>query len=263
MAEAENMDPNMLECPPSPPSPEPMKPSRRSSLAAARRLSRASTMAGGVIFDDLLATIPGPDNATCQERLEKLIQLAVSSSVRAAVEDCHDDEDIEDAAKDASMDIRKEQVFCEVSEVVQQLEAGVDVEGENIGGELKKLRDYTEKLNEEGVRWKEMLAERKELYKNTDRNAKLVQTGDIAIQDDVKWTLTGEERLKLTKTAETCKAAVIQMENLSSNSNLEIFLRSISTANVRRDTTIKQNNEKLSNAVKALTERADTIGNKL
>ena len=52
MSELENVDPNV--CPPSPPSPVSQiksKSSRRSFKAEARRLSRASTMAGGILFE--------------------------------------------------------------------------------------------------------------------------------------------------------------------------------------------------------------------
>ena len=49
ISEFENVDPNV--CPPSPVSQIKSKSSRRSFKAEARRLSRASTMSGGILFE--------------------------------------------------------------------------------------------------------------------------------------------------------------------------------------------------------------------
>ena len=49
ISELENVDPNV--CPPSPVSQIKSKSSRRSFKAEARRLSRASTMSGGILFE--------------------------------------------------------------------------------------------------------------------------------------------------------------------------------------------------------------------
>ena len=58
---------------------------------------------------------------------------------------------------------------------------------------------------------KELIAERKEMFRNADRNLKAVQSGEITISDDVQWSLTGEERLKMKKLTELSKAAVAQL----------------------------------------------------
>ena len=58
---------------------------------------------------------------------------------------------------------------------------------------------------------KELIAERKEMFRNADRNCKAVQSGEITISDDVQWSLTGEERLKMKKLTELSKAAVAQL----------------------------------------------------
>merc|ERR1719266_2023829 len=65
-----------------PSSPLPRKASRRSSMATARRMSRASGMGVGIPLPDLLSTVPGPDEASVKERLEKMVNLVVNSTFR-------------------------------------------------------------------------------------------------------------------------------------------------------------------------------------
>ena len=54
----------------------------RSSMATARRMSRASGMGVGIPLPDLLSTIPGPEEGSVQERLEKMVNLVVNSTIR-------------------------------------------------------------------------------------------------------------------------------------------------------------------------------------
>ena len=265
MSEPDNID---TLCPPSPPSPVAKMKSRRSSTTAARRLSRASTMASGIMFEDLLATVPSHTEASCQERLDRLMQLVTSSSVRAAVEECKMDEENEelgDLANDVAMAIRRENVMGEdkISEVAEVIEKGVNVVGDNIGGDLKKMTDHTKNLEDEGRKWKELIAERKELYKIAGKNMELVKNGELVINDEMKWALSGEQRLKLTKIQELCKSAATQLETSNRIANLENLHRAISTAQVRQNTELRDNNKKLCQAVKDLTSRADLVGNKL
>ena len=232
-------------------------------MAAARRLSRASTM-GAALFEDLLAAIPGEGEASTKERLDKLLQLVISSSVRSAVDSCkdEDDEDLEDVAKDVSMIVRNSKISEElICDVVKGIDEGVEIDGDTVGGELKKIRDYTKNLEEEGVKWKELLAERNEIYKNASKNAKAVSAGELCINDDVKWTLSSEERLRLSKITESCKAAVSQLDSAASSETVEVVLRSISTSCVRQDAELRQDNDKLGSAVRQLTSRADVVAN--
>ena len=265
MSDEENIvpDPHLL-CPPSPPSPVAKKKDRRSSIAAARRLSRASTM-GGALFEELLGAIPGRDQANTQQRLEKLLQLVVSSSVRTTLEHMKEEnnEDMEDSATDVSKTLRLSTINKDIAEdVVKMIDDGVEIDGDVVGGELKKMREYTEQLEAEGVRWKEMYAERREMYKNADRNAKDVKTGVISLNDEEQWNMTGEERLKLKRVTELCKAAVTQLSGISTTQDL-LSLRDIGTANVRQNKELKDNNDKLCLAVRKLTNRADSVAEKL
>merc|ERR1712058_33474 len=218
-------------------------------------------------FEDLLATVPSQTEASCQERLERLVQLVTSSSARAVLEEFkqEEEEDLGDLANDVAMAIRKENTKGEdkISEVAGVIEKGVSVVSDNIGGELKKMTEHTKNLEDEGRKWKELIAERKEMYKNADKNVKLVTSGDLVINEDVKWALSGEERLKMTKIHDLCKSAATQLETSSRIANLEILHRAISTAQVRQNTELRDNNQKLIQGVKHLTSRADVIGNKL
>jgi len=269
MSVSESVDPVLG--PPSPPSPViemKKKSSRRSSVAAARRLSRASTMAGGIPFEDLLATILPKEEASSKERLEKLLLLAVNSSLRTTVDSLKtgedEDEDMELVAKDVASSVRRSKISEErLLEAAIILDQGVKLEGDLIGGELKRVREYTQRLEEEGAKWAEVVRERSELVKNADRNAKAVSSGEITISDEIKWSLSGEERLRIKKISDTCSSAVSQLEATSSGASLEVLLHDISTSCVRQKSYLKQDADRLSCAVKELTSRADTIGSKL
>ena len=72
-----------------------------------------------------------------------------------------------------------------LDEAAALLDAGVELEREVVGGELKRVREYTEQLEREGNKWKELARERNELLKNAVRNAKAVASGEIAITADL------------------------------------------------------------------------------
>ena len=54
-------------------------------MATARRMSRASGMGVGIPLPDLLSTVPGPEEASVKERLEKMVNLVVNSTIRFSV----------------------------------------------------------------------------------------------------------------------------------------------------------------------------------
>ena len=126
------------ESPDSPRSPPPVAArARRSSQAAARRLSRASTVGGGGLpLEDLLATIPSQVEAEPRQRMERLLQLVVSSTTRDLAEAFrdHEDEELEEAAKSLRMKVRWDQIASTtVEEAVEAVGAGLEVEGEVVG----------------------------------------------------------------------------------------------------------------------------------
>ena len=239
----------------------------RSSTAAARRLSRASTAGGGgIVFEELLATVPAAGEADTRQRLERLLQLAVSSSLRTTLDTFRDDEDgdMEDVAKDVAMNIRNNKLDSQkIVEAVKVIDGGVEIDGDIVGGELKKLKEYTDDLEKEKARWKEEIAERKELLRNAEKNVRAVAAGELTITEDRKWTLSGEERLKLKKMSDAVRTAASQLEEAGSGAGAEVRLREISTSCVQRAEQRRLDSDKLGQAVRQLTARADTIGNKL
>ena len=72
-----------------------------------------------------------------------------------------------------------------------------------------------------------------------------------------------EERLRLSKITENCKAAVNQLNSAASSETVEVMLRSISTSCVRQQAELRHNNDKLGLAVRQLTSRADLVADKL
>ena len=51
-------------------------------MATARRMSRASGMGVGIPLPEMLSTVPGPEEASVKERLEKMVNLVVNSTIR-------------------------------------------------------------------------------------------------------------------------------------------------------------------------------------
>ena len=179
------------------------------------------------LSQDLLATIPPKGEASSKERLEKLLLLAVNSSLRTTVDSLktgeEEDEDMELVAKDVASSVRRSKISEErLSEAPIILDQGVKLDGDLIGGELKRVREYTQRLEEEGAKWAEVVRERTELVKNAERNAKAVSSGEITISDEVKWSLSGEERLRIKKISDTCSSAVSQLEATNSGASLEV-----------------------------------------
>ena len=252
------------ESPESPRSPPPVAArARRSSQAAARRLSRASTVGGGGLpLEDLLATIPSQVEAEPRQRMERLLQLVVSSTTRdlAEVFRDHEDEELEEAAKSLRMKVRWDQIASTtVEQAVEAVGAGLEVEGEVVGGELKKMREYTGQLKEESDQWAKFLAERKEMLRNAKRNAKLVETGEISLGEETKWSLSSEERRDLDQIAANIKEASSQLEASRSEPGAEVVLRDITTSCVRLEAEQDRLSQRLGEAVRQLHSRAESL----
>ena len=122
-----------------------------------------------------------------------------------------------------------------LEEVVEAVEGGLKVEGEVVGGELKKVREYTKQLKEESDQWARFLAERKEMLRNAKRNAKLVETGEISIGEETKWNLSSEERRSLDQISANIREASSQLESSRREAGVEVVLRDITTSCVRRE----------------------------
>ena len=250
---------------PSPPlSPQPVRKSRKSGLAAARRLSRAST-AAGVPFEDLLATVPSHQEADTRKRLEKLLELVVSSSTRELAETFRDHEDdaLEEASRSLRMKLRADQMEDSVmEEAVKALEQGEKEEKEIVGGELKKMREYTAQLQREAEMWKQFMTERKEMLRNARNNAQLVERGGISVEEDVKWKLSGEERRRLERITKKLNEATCQLQSAKTDPQAEMVLRDIITSSGRAEAEQDKVSERLKEAVRQLASRADSLADK-
>ena len=241
----------------SPPSPITRKPSRRSSAACARRLSRASTTGGGIPLEDLLATVPPSNEASVQERLAKVVQLALASTVRGVVATMEEEEE-GDAARCVGASIRQVGVDSGVLErVTQRLEGGVEVEGAVVGEQVRKVREYTQQLQGEGQRWKELLAERKEMVRNVERNARAAAKGEIVVTDDQRFSLSAQEKTMLNKLPDY-KAAVQQL--VEHEDRVERSARAVASQAARLKRNFEEVEGQLGQSVRKLLRRADTVG---
>ena len=207
----------------SPPSPEFKAPSKRSSIACARRLSRASgTGCGGSIpLEDVLATVPHSDEASLQERLEKVIQLVISSTVRGVSQGLEDD--VEGDLDRISALIRQKVINNDtIDKITPILCKGLDTgNGSVVGEQVMRIRNYTKKLEEEADEWKKLVERRKDMVRNAESNAKAALKGDFVIDDDQRFSLTASERNMLKKVSSDQKDAIDQLK--SHRSKMKIF----------------------------------------
>ena len=137
------------------------------------------------------------------------------------------------------------------------------MEGDVVGGDLKNMRDYTKKLHAEGEQWKKFISERKEMYRNAKKNAKLVEAGQLTVGEEQKWKLSSEDRMRLEKRAEKMKAASSQLQSASSDPSVQLLLKDISNSCVRTEAKQDEVSERLRTKVRLLNDRADSLANKV
>jgi len=244
----------------SPPSPVRRIASRRSSTACARRLSRASTTGGGIPLEDLLATVPPSSEATTEERLAKVVQLALASTVRGVVASL-EEEEVGDAARSVGAVIRQTGLGSDViSSVAKKLEGGMEMEGVVVGEEVRKVREYTEQLKKEGQMWKDLLIERKEMVRNVERNARAAAKGEIIVTDEQKFSLSAQEKMMLKKLP-NYKAAVEQLAG--HEDKVELCARNVATEAARLKRNLEMAEGELGLSVRKLIKRADTVGGRI
>jgi len=246
-----------------PTSPLPRKASRRSSMATARRMSRASGMGVGIPLSDLLSTIPRPEEASIQERLEKMVNLVVNSTIRqveAGVED--EVGGLEEAVKEVGSSLRREKVGEDVlRSAASKLEGGLNVvEGEVIGEAKRKVLANIENHNQEYKRWKDLLLERKEQNKRAASIAKDASQGRLRIEAEQRFQLSKEERDALDQMPDGTKT----MENLAKHRTLMLVkAQAAATAARRLKRKVDEEEEELAELAVKIIERADQAGGKL
>jgi len=244
-------------------SPLPRKTSRRSSMATARRMSRASGMGVGIPLSDLLSTIPPPKEASVQERLEKMVNLVVNSTIRqveAGVED--EVGGLEEAVKEIGSSLRREKVSEDVlRSAASKLEGGLNVvEGEVIGEAKRKVLANIENHKQEYKRWKDLFLERKEQNKRAAIIAKDASEGRLRIEAEQRFQLSKEERDALDQMPDGTKT----MENLAKHRTLMLVkAQAAATAARRLKRKVDEEEEELAELAVKIIERADQAGGKL
>lgn len=184
-----------------PPSPTPVKrPARRSSMARARRLSRASG-AGIISLEEQLSVVPSKEEADTQERLKKTASLCLNASVRQ-VKNAFNAEDEEsnlvDLAQDLAAFLQQGPLLSdlELKDLGEKLDTAVVVvkAGDVVPARVKAVREYTDKLNKEAQEWKDLVVERKQQYVNAVENARSAGRGEIVVDDNQRFSLTAKEK---------------------------------------------------------------------
>lgn len=246
-----------------PTSPLPRKASRRSSMATARRMSRASGMGIGIPLSDLLSTIPRPEEASIQERLEKMVNLVVNSTIRQ-VEGGVEDEvgGLEEAVKEVGSSLRREKVSEDVlRSAASKLEGGLNVvEGEVIGEAKRKVLANIENHKQEYKRWKNLILERKEQNNRAASIAKDASEGRLKIEAGQRFQLSKEERDALDQMPDGTKT----MEKLAKHRTLMLVkAQAASTAARRLKRKVEEEEEELAELAVKIIERADQAGGKL
>jgi len=246
-----------------PSSPLPRKASRRSSMATARRMSRASGMGVGIPLPDLLSTVPGPEEASVKERLEKMVNLVVNSTIRQ-VEAGVEEEllGLEEAVKEVGSSLRREKCSEDVlASVASKLEGGLDVvDGEVIGEAKRKVLANIENHKQEHKRWKELFLERKEQNKRAGSIAKDAAEGRLRIEAEQRFQLSKEERDALDQVPDGTKT----MEQLAKHRTLMLVkAQAAATAARRLKRKVEEEEEELADLAIKIIERADQAGGKL
>lgn len=181
--------------------PEVRKPRRRSSLAVARRLSRASA-AVGISLEEQLEIVPTRDEADTAVRLNQVVNLCMRAAVRAVEEMMRDaeeeQEDLEGYARTVSNFMRQKELLTaeDTKELAAQLDSSVltVLPQDLASSKLKAIRDYTAKLSQEKEDWNAIKRERKAQYKNAGVNLQAAKEGKLKVDDKQKFSLSSEEK---------------------------------------------------------------------
>ena len=175
----------------SPPSPVPRLAPRRSSMATARRLSRASALGGGIPLQDLLATVPPAAEAAAGERLVKVATLCINAAVRQLEGAVYLDEGEEEAAREVGKALRGVAVEEEVLvRVAGCLGGGVEVgEGDGAGEARRAVLARTAAYKAEHKAWGALVKERRAEEARATAMAKEVARGRKRIGADHRYEI--------------------------------------------------------------------------
>jgi len=245
-----------------PPSPEVRKSSRMSMVGCAKRLSRASGVQG-LPLTDLLATVPTEGEAGIEKRLERVIDLCVSATVRQVIASCEEDEELEETARSVGTVLRQDGLGGEVvSQVASKLGSSklCSDKMDKVGNERSNLLAYTDSLGKEHGDWKELIKERKSQLRNHDRQARKAASGDLVIGDDQKYNLTANEKASIKKVPNYLEAV---NKIIKHRQKQEVQSRALAHKVALIKERLDQEGRSLSSATKELIALADECGGRL
>jgi len=239
-----------------------MKTNRRSCIAQAKRLSRASSTFD-MPLDDLLGIVPKEDEASVRERLDKVVQLVLNHTVRS-VSKSFEDEEVGDLLKSVGTKLRQsklsEEALANVSKTIENGNLVKENEANTVSSKWKEVNDYTKLLNDESDNWKKLISNRKDMVRNAEKNAQSVSKGDIVVTDDQKYSLTAKEKQTLNMSPEI-KNAIRQLEEHEDIMKVQIMAFGQKTAKLKSSLLNDQQN--LQDASKSLIMRANKAGEQI
>lgn len=246
-----------------PPSPTPVKrPARRSSMARARRLSRASG-AGIISLEEQLGVVPSKDEAGTQERLKKTVSLCLNASVRQvkhALNAEDEESNLVDLAQELAAFLQQGPLLNDnhLKELSEQLDTAVVVvkPEDVVPARVKAVREYTAKLNKEAQDWKDLLKERKQQYTNAVENDRAAGRGEIVVDDNQRFSLTAKEKT-FFKNLPNYNAALAQVASHERKQALAARKMATETKKLKRK--LEDVDIDLSKAAKIVIERASKV----
>jgi len=252
----------------SPPSPTPAKRcARRSSVARARRLSRASG-AGLVSLEEQLSVVPGrgEEGATTADRLRQTVNMCLNATARQIVAVTAEEEEGEEGGRMADMAqelanfLRQTPLIDETK--AKELAKNIDTAAVRVAPEdlvparVRAVRDYTERLNKEAQEWRELLVERRKQFKNAEENATAAANGEILVDDSQKFSLTAKEKI-FFKNLPNYSAALGQVA--AHERRQAVAARNVATEVKRLKRRLEEADDELNNAAKLVIRKADRI----
>jgi len=191
----------------SPPSPKIRKLNRRSSIAVARRMSRASAAVsgggGGLPLVDQLALVPGKDEALPADRLRQIVNICVRTTCRTIEGEEQESGEREDEARSVSRSLIDGSLLDQdnLQAMASRLQAA-NLKGnpqDFITGNASacQLQEYTDKLEQESKQWKQFLIDRNRTMKIEMNNLREAKKGSIKVEDTQFYQLPTDQKIFL------------------------------------------------------------------
>jgi len=187
----------------SPPSPKVKKLKRKSSIAVARRMSRASTAVAagvGLPLADQLSMVPGEGDAPSVARLRQILDICLRTTCRTIEgEEASNSGDFEDEVKNISRSMIDEATIFS-DDKLNSLATRLQTEKPEgnpediVIGRQNEVEVYTKKLEEEGVAWRHLLQQRNKTMKIEHNNLKEVKKGNIKVEESQFYQLPAQEK---------------------------------------------------------------------